>query len=152
MRTYGRTYDWGGSYINKNGDFTEPGPDENPDRAGGDIYITSSTFANENLSPHVISEELIHAAQFDSSVSLDEARAFDYSNHSDSQTESRELEAKMLSGIIVNEAGIPFFDEEPTSSAQRMGVAWKRNSSGNFSLWQKEWRKIAKDAGSETVK
>ncbi|WP_445455997.1 RHS repeat domain-containing protein [Flavobacterium sp. HNIBRBA15423] len=147
VKTYGHTLDYQMEF-DKNYNLLNPEYNENPDRAGGDIYIGSDTFENKELLPHVIVEEMVHAVQFDSAVSTEEARAFDYSNFSDSYAGNREFEAKMLVGIINFQSGIPLYTENPTMSAQQYGVEYLNNGSSKSDYFSRmlQWQESAKDS------
>lgn len=98
-----------------------------PDRAGGDIFISPSVWDgdNKNLSDHVIVEEIIHAVQFDLSISLEEARSF--SKMPIMTSGNREFEAKMIVGIINYQSGISLYSgtESGTTFAQEYGVQFE---------------------------
>ena len=143
--------------LDEYGNITNPEESAtDPKRAGGDIFISHDAWNNEHLGAHTIVEEIMHALQFDKTISLEEARNFDYTKWPE-LSGNREFEAKMMTGIINSDAGIPFFqgfgslDGKVSRSAQKFGVNFRKNG-GNATTYfnnLKKWQKLARDEGSD---
>lgn len=129
--------------------YPEPIP-QDASEAGGRISINKNHLDNSELLGEALSEEIVHANQFEFYTGVNNAKNFQYDGKESIARGNIEFEAKMITGMINQEAGLGFYTNKnsATDIAQEFGtIYYKIQDKSVYSSKLKEWSDAEKSRG-----